>query len=201
LVPLSKLLIVPVEWCEIAGLGSNWMNGPKMHVSLNVRNLEASVRFYEVFFGVPAHKRRTDYANFDLAVPPLKLALQEIPGLEAGMPVAEDAPPVRNAGALSHMGIVLETKREVDAVRERLVTSGLATFDEGDTVCCYARQDKIWAHDPDGNGWEIYTVLDDHQEEPADKTLMEAVACCEGTSADTGPISLSLRRPLNWKSC
>jgi hypothetical protein len=32
-------------------------------------------------------------------------------------------------------------------------------------VCCYARQDKVWAHDPDGLAWEYYTVME-HIETP-----------------------------------
>ena len=32
--------------------------------------------------------------------------------------------------------------------RLRLKQAGLATFDEMDTECCYARQDKIWVHGP-----------------------------------------------------
>jgi hypothetical protein len=55
---------------------------------------------------------------------------------------------------------------EVDASRDRLKAAGLATFDEGGTTCCFARQNKIWAHDPDGNAWEIYVLtgdlLDEH---------------------------------------
>jgi hypothetical protein len=35
------------------------------------------------------------------------------------------------------------------ATRLRLTEAGLATFDEMDTECCYARQDKIWVKDPD----------------------------------------------------
>jgi hypothetical protein len=31
--------------------------------------------------------------------------------------------------------------------------------------CCYARQDKIWAHDPDGSAWEIYALTDDRLED------------------------------------
>ena len=49
----------------------------KTHLSLNVADVERSVVFYEAFFGVPTHKRRQGYANFDLATPPLKLALEE----------------------------------------------------------------------------------------------------------------------------
>ena len=30
-------------------------------------------------------------------------------------------------------------------------------------VTCYAKQDKIWAHDPDGNEWEVYVLTDDLQ--------------------------------------
>ncbi|MBX3329683.1 MAG: hypothetical protein KF722_04720 [Nitrospira sp.] len=25
-------------------------------------------------------------------------------------------------------------------------------------ACCFARQDKLWFTDPDGNAWEIFTV-------------------------------------------
>ncbi|MEI6431602.1 MAG: VOC family protein, partial [bacterium] len=50
----------------------------KTHISLNVRDVEKSVAFYEAFFGQPAHKRRPDYANFDLDTPALKLALNQM---------------------------------------------------------------------------------------------------------------------------
>src|SRR5690349_7981999 len=120
----------------------------RVHLSLNVSDLDRSVAFYEAFFGVPAHKRRPGYANFDLAEPPLKLALNQ-------------AEVTARVGPLNHLGLQVATKAQVDAARDRLIASGLATFDEGDTTCCYARQDKIWAHDPDGNGWEVYVLLDD----------------------------------------
>ena len=44
------------------------------------------------------------------------------------------------------------------AARLRLQKAGLATFDEMDTTCCYARQDKIWVHDPDGTPWEVFVT-------------------------------------------
>ena len=150
---------------------------PKMHLSLNVKEIARSVAFYEGFFGVPAHKRRPGYANFDLASPPLKLALQE-------------APITEGAGTLSHLGIQVATAAEVESARTRLIASGLATFDEGDTVCCYARQDKIWAHDPDGNGWEVYYLLDEMNDEEDDHFqaggLMGDSACCGGENTCCG---------------
>ena len=44
------------------------------------------------------------------------------------------------------------------------MTAGLATFDEMDTTCCYARQDKIWVRDPDGTPWEVFATLADTEE-------------------------------------
>lgn len=123
--------------------------GPRVHLSLNVRDLEASVRFYEAFFGVPAHKRRPGYANFAPEGVALKLALNELP------PSAEGRTP------LNHLGLQVETHEEVQAARERFAAAKLPVYDEGDTVCCFARQDKVWAHDPDGNAWEVYVLTDD----------------------------------------
>ena len=41
---------------------------------------------------------------------------------------------------------------------------GLASIDERDTTCCYARQNKFWVEGtPNGERWEIYTVLEDSQ--------------------------------------
>jgi Glyoxalase/Bleomycin resistance protein/Dioxygenase superfamily len=42
--------------------------------------------------------------------------------------------------------------------------SDLAAFDEMDTTCCYARQDKIWVRDPDGTPWEVFATHGDTDE-------------------------------------
>lgn len=118
-----------------------------MHLSLVVRDLEASVRFYEAFFGVGTHKRRPGYANFDLEWPPLKLALVE------GEPTT--------GGSLDHLGILVDSKEEVEGAKRRMMAAGLTTFSEEEVTCCYATQDKIWVTDPDGNSWEVYVLLDD----------------------------------------
>lgn len=123
------------------------MSVAKTHLSLNVANVEASTRWYETFLGVSAHKRRPGYANFDLAAPALKLALNETQ--------------VTSGGALNHLGIVVTDTAEVNAAKARLEAAGLATFSEENVECCHARQDKIWVKDPDGNAWEVYTILDD----------------------------------------
>ena len=71
--------------------------------------------------------------------------------------------------------------RSTDAVlstRLRLQEAGLATFDEMDTECCYARQDKIWVHDPDGTPWEVFTVLEDIEHDRGARNSVPAKACC-----------------------
>lgn len=151
------------------------MTAAKTHISLNVSDVTKSVAFYEAFFGVSAHKRRPGYANFDLENPALKLALNES---AAG-----------KGGALNHLGIVVDSVDAVEAARERLRTAGLATLNEADTVCCHARQEKVWAQDPDGNAWEIYTILDDMQDgafEAAPVATAEPAGCCTPAARGKG---------------
>lgn len=141
------------------------MAAAKTHLSLNVDDLERSIRWYEAFFGEPAHKRRPGYANFDLESPALKLALNEH---DAG-----------RGGPLNHLGILVSSTEEVLAAKGRLEGAGLVTFSEENVTCCYAKQDKIWVRDPDGNAWEVYSLLDDLDEDVGhEEAGAEVVACC-----------------------
>jgi catechol 2,3-dioxygenase-like lactoylglutathione lyase family enzyme len=119
----------------------------RLQLALNVNDLEKSVAFYSKLFGAEPAKRRPGYANFAIAEPPLKLVLLENPG---------------RGGTLNHLGVEVADTDTVEAEQTRLTAAGLASGDERDTTCCYARQDKFWVEEtPDGEQWEIYTVLAD----------------------------------------
>ena len=103
--------------------------------------------FYSKLFGTEPAKRRPGYANFTIAEPPLKLVLLENPG---------------QGGTVNHLGVEVADSGAVDAELARLAEAGLASVDERDSTCCYARQDKFWVKGaPGGERWEIYTVLQD----------------------------------------
>jgi catechol 2,3-dioxygenase-like lactoylglutathione lyase family enzyme len=138
----------------------------RVQLALRVGDLDGSVAFYSKLFGVEPAKRRPGYANFAIAEPPLKLVLLEG---EAGEPTRMD-----------HLGVEVEDVAQVAAATERLKEAGLATFEEKDTTCCYALQDKVWVHGPGNEPWEVYVVKAD-----ADTLTKEAdSACC--ASADGG---------------
>jgi Glyoxalase/Bleomycin resistance protein/Dioxygenase superfamily len=63
-------------------------------------------------------------------------------------------------GTINHLGVEVASTEEVTQAGTRLDAEGLATQPEPGAVCCHARQDKVWAHDPDGVAWEYYTVLE-----------------------------------------
>lgn len=152
----------------------------RVQIALNVSDLESSITFYSSIFGVGPHKRRPGYANFEVSQPPLKLVLVETDEATRG-----SGP----AGALNHLGVELGGTDEVAAARERVAAAGLASFDEEDTTCCYALQDKVWVHDPAGTPWEFYTVKDDDPADgqPASASLpvvgQGATPCCAPSGA------------------
>ncbi len=131
------------------------------HLSLDVPDLDRAIAFYEELFGQQPAKRKPGYAKFELADPPVALALQQ-----AGRP------------ALSHLGIRVDTTGEVEGASTRLKQSGLVTLDERDTSCCYARQDKVWVADPAGNRWEVYTLLEDVDHDDQHEHHEPVAACC-----------------------
>ncbi|MEU6424904.1 ArsI/CadI family heavy metal resistance metalloenzyme [Microbispora sp. NPDC046973] len=119
----------------------------RVQLALRVADLEGSIAFYSKLFGVEPAKRRPGYANFAIAEPPLKLVLLE----------GEEGEPTR----MDHLGVEVEDTAQVTAATERLKEAGLATFEENDTTCCYALQDKVWVHGPGNEPWEVYVVKAD----------------------------------------
>lgn len=118
----------------------------RVQLALNVSNIDEAVVFYSKLFGTEPAKRRPGYANFAIAQPPLKLVLIENPNATE---------------RLNHLGVEVDTSEAVKTAGDRLAQLDLATVPESQTNCCYALQDKVWVHDPDGAPWEIYTVLAD----------------------------------------
>jgi catechol 2,3-dioxygenase-like lactoylglutathione lyase family enzyme len=119
----------------------------RVQLAINVDDLQESIGFYSKLFGAEPAKVRPGYANFAIADPPLKLVLLENRG---------------QRGSLNHLGVEVADTDAVDAEQRRLEEVGLASVDERDTTCCYARQDKFWVQGaPNGERWEIYTVLED----------------------------------------
>jgi catechol 2,3-dioxygenase-like lactoylglutathione lyase family enzyme len=132
----------------------------KVHLAINVKDVQQSINFYRKLFGIEPSKVRRGYAKFNVSNPPLNFTLNEAPFSERG--------------ALSHLGIQVGSTEDVLAVRERWIQEGLSTRDEMGTECCYARQDKAWVHDPDGNEWEVFVVLEDNLPEKS----AVAQSCC-----------------------
>jgi catechol 2,3-dioxygenase-like lactoylglutathione lyase family enzyme len=139
----------------------------RVQLALNVADLDDAIAFYSKLFGTTPAKVRPGYANFAVTEPPLKLIL--IAGNGEG-------------GTLNHLGVEVESTDEVAATQKRLANEGLPTATEDEVSCCYAVQDKVWVDAPDGEPWEIYTVLSD-VEMPGGELLMAEpqndAACCD----------------------
>ena len=119
----------------------------RVQLSLNVSDLDAAVDFYSRLFGATPAKLKPGYANFALDNPPLKLVL--------------NAPGNGPGATINHLGVEVESAEEVAEAQRRLADVFLSPVAEEEARCCYARQTKVWASDPDGAAWEFYAVLTD----------------------------------------
>lgn len=134
----------------------------RMHVALNCSDLEKSLDFYRAFFGTEPAKVKDNYAKFELDSPALHFSL--------------NVRPFDKGGVLNHLGFQVNNTEEVLAIGERLRQSKLLLIDEMNTTCCYAVQDKVWVHDPDGNAWEIFYTKGDSEFESAGER--DVALCC-----------------------
>jgi len=129
----------------------------RTHVALNVRDLAVSRRFYESLLGVPPFRRLDGYVQF--LTPTLNLALTERADARA---------------TPAHFGLEVEAADLVQTAEDRLRLAGISVRPEVNVDCCYSRQDKVWAEDPDGNRWEVFFV----RERRLDGTADNMSSCC-----------------------
>jgi catechol 2,3-dioxygenase-like lactoylglutathione lyase family enzyme len=147
----------------------------KFHLSLNVTNLARSVEFYRTFFDLAPAKFHDDYAKFELEEPPVIFSLTPHP----------PGP----GGSLSHIGLRVPDKGEVVRYRDRLEAAGICTQAQLGTVCGYAKQDKCWIKDPDGNFWEIYHIEEDVDPVSVRQSVEGKAARIDLAPAQNGPVA------------
>ncbi len=129
------------------------------HLSINVKDAPRSVEYYQKVFGVAPQKQTPTYAKFDLTKPSLNFSMQSGKG---------------EISKVSHFGIEVNSAIEVMQWQKKLTEAGLVKLVESSTNCCFARQDKVWFTDPDGNAWEVFYV---HEQLPVVESK-EKSACC-----------------------
>lgn len=132
-----------------------------MHIHVGVDNIEQGVRFYSAMFATQPSKLKDDYAKWELTDPRLNFAISTRSGKKG----------------LDHLGLQVEDDAELTAMREQLTEADISTFDEGETVCCYAESDKSWVEDPAGIAWEAYRTMGEAQLF-SEQTNESDSACC-----------------------
>ncbi len=135
----------------------------RLHVSINVSNLESSIEFYSQLFGEPPTVTRDDYAKWLLDDPRVNFVLEHS----------------TSSTGMTHAGIQTESEAELEEVFARMKAAEIPYLEEGLTACCYAKSEKSWTHDPDGLPWEAFYTH--HQLEERGSTARPeetVVSCC-----------------------
>lgn len=122
----------------------------KTHLNLATTDLEKSISFYSMLLDARPTKVLPGYALF----------ITDEPGMELALDLRASVLPTTDA----HYGIYVETVDAVENAIARLTGAGLASSIEREETCCYANQTKVWAIDPEGRRWEVYTVHEDTED-------------------------------------
>ena len=116
----------------------------RFHVHVSVSDLDTSVKFYSALFGTPPAVLKPDYAKWMLDDPRVNFAISKR-GFRPG---------------IDHVGIQVDSAEELTALREQAAAADIATAEQTNATCCYARSDKHWITDPQGIAWETFHTLE-----------------------------------------
>lgn len=116
----------------------------RFHLHVSVSDLDTSVKFYSALFGTPPTVLKPDYAKWMLDDPRVNFAISKR-GFRPG---------------IDHVGIQVDSAEELTALREQAAAADIATAEQTNATCCYARSDKYWITDPQGIAWETFHTLE-----------------------------------------
>ena len=143
----------------------------RLHVMLQVRDLDESVGFYTALFAAEPTVRKDDYAKWMLEDPRVNFSIGS-----------------RGDGSgIEHLGIQAETAEELAELRERIGRAGGTVENEGETTCCYASSDKTWIVDAQGVAWEAFYThgeADQYRTVSSTPAAGRAEACCGPTCCE-----------------
>jgi catechol 2,3-dioxygenase-like lactoylglutathione lyase family enzyme len=115
----------------------------RLHIHVSVKDLSASIRFYQTLFGAEPAITQPDYAKWMLEDPRVNFA------------ISTNRQPV----GINHLGFQMDTDEELRGMRARLVAADARMIEESEQPCCYAKSDKYWVTDPTGIAWETFHTL------------------------------------------
>jgi catechol 2,3-dioxygenase-like lactoylglutathione lyase family enzyme len=115
----------------------------RLHVHVSVKDLAASIRFYQTLFGAEPAVTKPDYAKWMLEDPRVNFAIST-----HGQPFG-----------VKHFGFQVDTDEELCDMRAQLEAADARVIEEREQPCCYAKSDKYWVTDPTGIAWEAFHTL------------------------------------------
>ncbi len=131
----------------------------RIHIGLNVKDLDASVQVYSELFGAEPNVVTGDYAKWQLEDPRVNFSLTSRCGIEHDI----------------HFGIQVDSAEELSDTAGRLRRAGRQVVDEPGAICCYHRSDKAWAADPQNLLWETFLTHGETSEYGEDNPELDAL--------------------------
>lgn len=142
----------------------------RLHISINVSDLDNSIGFYSTLFGTAPTVVRDDYAKWMLDDPRVNFVIEKSSATVG----------------FTHAGIQVEDPSELDELFARMQSAEAPYLAEGTTTCCYHKSDKSWTQDPDGVAWEAFYTHHETEARGAGPARVEARTEAEGTACCGG---------------
>lgn len=157
----------------------------RFHVHVHVEDIAKNISFYSALFGQEPARAEGDYAKWMLEDPPVNFAISSR-GAAAGV---------------DHLGIQVDSKADLERLRDNAAKADMAILDDGETSCCYARSDKYWLTDPQGIAWEQFHTLGDIPIFSQRNPQSAAAACCANPAAPPSELVAGGLVPAPARSC